>query len=182
MLNRVTQAELVEAITQVMLYSGWPRGMAAMCVAKTLFTEGSKGNIHMEIQPQNPTTLNPTAQFPGQVWLDPIAIPQTDNQRTTTARVRFAPGARTAWHHHARGQFLYVTEGIARFGSRGIGITDVHPGQTIYFAPGEERFHASGGGLFMEHIAILEAADNPSDTTVWLEQISDDDYNGIPTS
>ena len=37
--NGVTQAELVEAITHVMLYSGWPRGMDAMNVAKTLFTE-----------------------------------------------------------------------------------------------------------------------------------------------
>ncbi|OZD38963.1 cupin [Rhodococcus sp. 06-1477-1B] len=136
----------------------------------------------MEIQPQKPTTLNPEAQFPGQVWLDPIATPQTDDQRTTVAKVRFAPGARTAWHHHARGQFLYVTEGIARFGSRGRGITEVHPGQTIYFAPGEEHFHASSGGSFMEHIAILEAADDPADTTVWLEQISDDDFNGTSPS
>jgi 4-carboxymuconolactone decarboxylase len=36
--NGVTQDELVEAITHVTLYAGWPRGMAAMGVAKTLFT------------------------------------------------------------------------------------------------------------------------------------------------
>ncbi|WP_344797194.1 carboxymuconolactone decarboxylase family protein [Frondihabitans peucedani] len=37
--NGVTQEELIEAITHVMLYSGWPRGMAAMGVAKNLFTD-----------------------------------------------------------------------------------------------------------------------------------------------
>jgi 4-carboxymuconolactone decarboxylase len=37
--NGVTQDELVEAITHVMFYSGWPRGMAAMGVAKNLFTD-----------------------------------------------------------------------------------------------------------------------------------------------
>lgn len=132
----------------------------------------------MQIQPQDPTSLNPEAQFPGQVWLDVIATPQSDDQRTVVAKVRFAPGARTAWHHHARGQFLYVTDGIARFGTRGGNVTDVLPGQTIYFAPGEEHFHAAGQGSFMEHIAILESADDPTQTTTWLEQITDDDYNG----
>jgi 4-carboxymuconolactone decarboxylase len=37
--NGVTQDELVEAITHVTLYAGWPRGMAAMGVAEALFTD-----------------------------------------------------------------------------------------------------------------------------------------------
>jgi 4-carboxymuconolactone decarboxylase len=37
--NGVTREELVEAITHVTLYAGWPQGMAAMGVAKQLFTE-----------------------------------------------------------------------------------------------------------------------------------------------
>jgi len=36
--NGLTQDELVEAITHVTLYAGWPRGMAAMGVAKQTFT------------------------------------------------------------------------------------------------------------------------------------------------
>lgn len=35
--NGVTQDELIEAITHVTLYAGWPRGMSAMGVAKQLF-------------------------------------------------------------------------------------------------------------------------------------------------
>lgn len=37
--NGVTREELIEAITHVTLYPGWPKGMAAMGVAKQLFTE-----------------------------------------------------------------------------------------------------------------------------------------------
>jgi len=37
--NGVTRDELVEAITHVTLYAGWPRGMAAMGVAKELFAD-----------------------------------------------------------------------------------------------------------------------------------------------
>ena len=40
--NGVTQDELKEAITHVTLYAGWPRGMAAMGVAKTVFGEDSQ--------------------------------------------------------------------------------------------------------------------------------------------
>jgi len=35
--NGVTQEEHKEAITHVMLYAGWPRGMSAMAVARTVF-------------------------------------------------------------------------------------------------------------------------------------------------
>ena len=37
--NGLSREELIEAITHVTLYAGWPRGMSAMGVAKTTFTE-----------------------------------------------------------------------------------------------------------------------------------------------
>ncbi|WP_066042336.1 carboxymuconolactone decarboxylase family protein [Herbiconiux solani] len=37
--NGVTKDELIEAITHVTLYAGWPKGMAAMGVAKEVFSE-----------------------------------------------------------------------------------------------------------------------------------------------
>lgn len=37
--NGVTQEELIEALTHVTLYAGWPKGMGAMGVAKKVFTE-----------------------------------------------------------------------------------------------------------------------------------------------
>lgn len=36
--NGVTEEELKEAILQLAFYTGWPNGMAAMAVAKTIFT------------------------------------------------------------------------------------------------------------------------------------------------
>jgi quercetin dioxygenase-like cupin family protein len=134
--------------------------------------------MNMQIEPQQPTIKSPPEQFSGDVWLDTIALPHTDDQRMTVATVRFAPGARTAWHSHARGQYLRVTQGVARFGDRNGNIFDVYPGQTIYTPPGEEHFHAAAGDSFMEHIAMIEAGDDPATTTIWLEHITDSDYNG----
>jgi 4-carboxymuconolactone decarboxylase len=40
--NGVTEEELVEAITHLAFYAGWPKAMSAMTIAKELFgTEGS---------------------------------------------------------------------------------------------------------------------------------------------
>ncbi|MBF4630561.1 cupin domain-containing protein [Clavibacter michiganensis subsp. phaseoli] len=132
----------------------------------------------MIIEPDRPATRNPPERFAGEVWLEPIVAPHDGDQRTVVGRVRFAPGARTAWHSHARGQYLHVTAGIGRFGTRDGRILEVHAGQTLCTPPGEEHWHAAAPGSAMEHLAILEGADDPADTTAWAEHITDDEYDG----
>jgi quercetin dioxygenase-like cupin family protein len=73
----------------------------------------------MDIRPKPPTVKNPPEQFTGDVWFDVIASPQNEIQRMVVGLVRFAPGARTAWHSHAKGQTLQVTQGVARMQARG---------------------------------------------------------------
>lgn len=127
------------------------------------------------------TTKNPPAQFTGDVWLDPIAAPQEKGQRMVVSLVRFAPGARTAWHSHARGQTLHVVSGVAWVQSRGESVLEVRPGETVYCPPGQEHWHGASPDAFMEHLAMLENADDPATTTTWLEHVSDEEY-GAPRS
>ncbi|WP_435110942.1 (R)-mandelonitrile lyase [Nocardiopsis synnemataformans] len=130
----------------------------------------------MQIDERIPTAKNPPEQFTGDVWLDPIAFPREDGQRMVVAKVRFAPGARTAWHSHARGQTLHITQGVAWVQSRGGKKVEAHPGQTLYCPPGEEHWHGASADSFMEHLAMLDNADDPAATTTWLEHVSDEDY------
>ena len=132
----------------------------------------------MQIELAVPTTLNSPEQFAGDVWLDPIALPHEKDQHMVVATVRFAPGARTAWHSHEHGQYLRVTAGVARFGDRNGNIIEVHPGQTLYTPPGQEHWHAAAPGFFMEHIAMVELGDDPATSNTWLEHITDDEFNG----
>jgi 4-carboxymuconolactone decarboxylase len=37
--NGVTEAELIEEITHLAFYAGWPKAMSAMTVAKSVFTQ-----------------------------------------------------------------------------------------------------------------------------------------------
>lgn len=129
----------------------------------------------MNIEPAIPTIKNPPEQFAGDVWVDMVAFPHGEEQRAVLAKVRFAPGARTAWHSHARGQYLHVTEGTAYFGGRDGTIIEVKPGQTLYTPPGEEHWHAAGVDCFMEHFALLENGEDPATTTVWMEHVTDED-------
>jgi quercetin dioxygenase-like cupin family protein len=95
----------------------------------------------------------------------------------SVSTVRFAPGAHTAWHSHARGQTLRVTAGIALIGTRHGTIIEALPGQTIYTPPGEEHWHGATPENFMEHLAMLEAADDPATTTTWLEHLTANEYH-----
>ena len=131
----------------------------------------------MNIEPKNPTAKGPADRFTGEVWIDQIAGPKTDGQRANVGRVRFAPGARTAWHSHAFGQTLHITEGIALLGIRDGTIIEAHPGQTIYTPPGEEHWHGATSEDVMEHLAVYDTTIDPPAGATWLEHVSDDDYH-----
>jgi quercetin dioxygenase-like cupin family protein len=67
----------------------------------------------MQVQPRKPTTKGPADRFIGDVWIDSLASGDPPS-RMRVSVVRFAPGARNAWHVHAVGQTIHVTEGIGR--------------------------------------------------------------------
>jgi quercetin dioxygenase-like cupin family protein len=50
-----------------------------------------------------PTAKGPGDWFTGDVYIDGIRNPD-DQSAVGCAHVRFTPGARTAWHHHPKGQ------------------------------------------------------------------------------
>ena len=112
----------------------------------------------MNLEPAPTTSKGPAETFTGDVYVGAIAAPQNDDQRMVVARVRFTPGARTAWHSHAHGQTLHITGGVALLGSRDGQSIRATPGQSVYTPPGEEHWHGAVHGNFMEHLALLETA------------------------
>ena len=92
----------------------------------------------MEIQPKKPRNKGPAEMFAGDVWFDVIAKGEDPSQLRVNM-VRFSPGAHTAWHSHANGQTLHVTEGRGLVQSRGGEVIEIRPGDTIYTPPGEEH-------------------------------------------
>ena len=64
------------------------------------------------------TAKGPESWFTGDVYIDAVATPEAPS-RVQANLVHFTPGARTAWHTHALGQSIYVTEGVGLCQRRG---------------------------------------------------------------
>jgi len=121
------------------------------------------------------TAAGPAAWFTGTVYIDGTRNPD-EQSAVGCAHVRFTPGARTAWHHHPKGQTLYVTDGIGLVARRGGPVQEIRPGDVDYIEPGEEHWHGAAPGRFMAHVAIQEA-DASGQVVTCLDHVTDDEYN-----
>ena len=132
----------------------------------------------MELLKQPPTGQGLAEMFAGDVWFDVIYRGE-EPSRARVNVVKFAPGARTAWHSHGLGQTLYIVEGVALVQSRGGEIVEAYPGDIIYTPPGEEHWHGAAPDRFMIHLALWEnpGPDGAPENT-WLEHVTDADYRG----
>ncbi|MGB7265746.1 MAG: cupin domain-containing protein, partial [Terracidiphilus sp.] len=117
----------------------------------------------------------PADWFTGSVRIDPLFAPPSP-ARVQGASVTFQPGAHTAWHTHPLGQTLVVTSGSGRAQRWGGPIEELHPGDVVWFSPGEKHWHGAAPAAAMTHIAIHEALDGK--TVDWLEHVSDEQYQG----
>ena len=116
----------------------------------------------------------PADWFTGTVRIDPLFLKADDPARATGASVTFEPGARTAWHTHPLGQTLIVTAGCGLVQREGGAIEEIHPGDVVWFPPGEKHWHGASPNTAMTHIAIQETLDGQS--VDWLEHVSDEQY------
>ncbi len=113
--------------------------------------------------------------FTGAVWLEDLSIGVP--ARLRTLRVNFEPGARTAWHTHPHGQLLSIVSGVARVQKAGEPVTEVFPGDAVWFDPGERHWHGAALDRPMVHLAVQQTDDAGSSAT-WFEHVSDADYRG----
>lgn len=117
----------------------------------------------------------PADWFTGSVRIDPLI--ETDAPaRVAASLVTFEPGARTAWHTHPLGQTLIVTGGCGRVQREEGVVEEVHPGDVIWFPPGEKHWHGATPTTAMTHIALQEKLDGKM--VDWMEKVPDETYSG----
>lgn len=130
----------------------------------------------MEVQESHPSTKGPSELFTGDVWFDVIVAGEAPSRMRCNA-VHFSPGAHTAWHTHAVGQTLHVTEGIGLVQSRGGELVEMRPGDTIYTPPGEWHWHGAHPDHFMTHLALWEAPEDDRPETEWGDHVTPEEYS-----
>ena len=120
-----------------------------------------------------PSGKGPEDWFTGIVRIDPL-FDRSEPARVSGANVTFEPGARTAWHTHPLGQTLIVTSGVGWAQREGGPVEVIHPGDVIWFPPGEKHWHGATATTAMTHIAIQEKL-NGSPVT-WMEKVTEEQY------
>jgi quercetin dioxygenase-like cupin family protein len=130
----------------------------------------------MQVQRKQPSEKGGPERFVGDVWIDRLAGGEPYS-RMRVSVVRFAPGSRNAWHAHAVGQTLHVTEGIGRVQPRGGEAIEVRAGDTIVTPPGQWHWHGAAPDHFMTHLAMWEAPDEGPESE-WGDLVTDEEYGG----
>jgi quercetin dioxygenase-like cupin family protein len=120
------------------------------------------------------TARGPADWFTGVVYLDTVAA-SSGGSRVAASSVHFTPGARTAWHTHPHGQTIWVTEGLGVCQSEGGSVELIHPGDRVFFEPGESHWHGATANRLMTHIA-MQQADDSGNVVEWGRHVSDDEY------
>jgi 4-carboxymuconolactone decarboxylase len=118
----------------------------------------------------------PAENFTGSVHVD-TPFQASAPGRTSSARVTFEPGARTAWHTHPLGQTLIVTAGTGRVQGWGGPVEEIRQGDVVWIPPGQKHWHGASPTTAMSHIAIVEQLDGNG--VEWMEKVTDAQY-GAP--
>ena len=129
----------------------------------------------MRFLPKQPTVKAPAETFTGDAWYD-VVVRGEGPSRVRVNVVRFAPGARNAWHAHAFGQTVHVTDGVGRIQSRGGEVVEMRAGDTVVTPAGEWHWHGAAPDRFMTHLAIWEAPAGGGQETEWGDLVSDQEY------
>jgi quercetin dioxygenase-like cupin family protein len=119
--------------------------------------------------------LSTTTNHTGNVWLKELSAGDSTFDYAL-AVATFAAGAKLDWHSHPGGQILLILEGTGYYQERGKPIQIVHKGDVIKCLPGVEHWH---GATPNSGFTYLATTPTPKGKTVWLEPVSDKDYNSV---
>ena len=116
--------------------------------------------------------------FSGNAFLTPL-IAKDKNNEFAMGNVTFEAGARTNWHTHPKGQVLIVTEGAGFYQEKGKSARALKKGDLVNIPENVAHWHGAAANSAFVHIAITNYLGDSN--VVWLESVSDIDYNTVNT-
>jgi len=117
--------------------------------------------------------LAPNVHHTGDVWLNELSRADSNFDYNITLAT-FAAGAKLDWHMHPAGQQLLVLEGAGYYQERGEPVQILYKGDVVKCEPGVEHWHAATPETPVTYLAITG-----NEPTVWLERVSEEEFNNI---
>lgn len=170
--NGVTKEEMIEVITHLAFYAGWPNAWAVFPMVREVYKDEFTNNSSSLFGLGEPNSAY-AKYFKGNSYLKML-----NTQGVNVANVTFEPKCRNNWHiHHKGGQILLCTDGEGWYQEWGKEASPLKPGDVVYIAPEVKHWHGASKNSWFTHISIEVPAEGSSNE--WLEEVSDEVYNKL---
>lgn len=168
------KSEIVELITQLAFYAGWPKAWSAFSLVKEVYGEEEGENMHGGVFGMGELNTGFAKYFIGNSYLKPLS-----SNVLPIYNVTFEPGCRNNWHIHnaskGGGQVLIVVEGEGWYQEEGQEPRKLHVGDIVTISPNIKHWHGATKDSWFSHLAIEVPGENTS--TTWLEPVNNEIYN-----
>ena len=176
--NGVTRMEMVELLTHIAFYAGWPNAWAAFRMAKEVYADDIAAEEHGGLFGQGEENTAYAKYFIGKSYLKPL----TDPSKTVfVANVTFEPGCRNNWHvHHAKqggGQLLICVDGEGWYQEEGKPAQSLRPGDVVTIPAEVKHWHGAKKDRWFSHLAVEVPGEETSNE--WLEAVDDEAYSAL---
>ncbi len=169
----VTKEEMIEIITHLAFYVGWPNAWSVFPIVREAYSENKYQNSSESLFGLGEENVKYEKYFIGKSFLKPLNI-----EGVGVYNVTFEPGCRNNWHiHHGGGQILLCTDGEGWYQEFGKEAKCLLPGDVVYIAPEVKHWHGASKDHWFTHIAI--EIPKSGSFNEWCEEVSDDIYNSL---
>lgn len=175
--NGVTKAEMAEILTHLAFYAGWPNAWAAFRIVKNVYNDSEDQSAHGGMFGLGEPNTAYAKYFVGNSWLNPL----TSGAPVFIANVTFEPKCRNNRHIHKAdkggGQILLCTDGEGWYCEEGKKPVKLTPGDTVVIPANVKHWHGAAKDSWFSHLAVECPGENTQN--VWLEPVSDEEYNAL---
>lgn len=139
----VTKTEVVEIVTQLAFYCGWPKAWSTFPLIEEVYGEDEgEGAKNLSVFPVGEKNDAFAKYFIGQSYLAPVSTSQVPVYNVT-----FEPACHNNWHiHHAKnggGQMLICVAGRGWYQEYGKEPRELHPGDVVNIPAEVKHWHGA---------------------------------------
>ena len=171
----VTKTEVVEIVTQLAFYCGWPKAWSTFPLIEEVYGEDEgEGAKNLSVFPVGEKNDAFAKYFIGQSYLAPVSTSQVPVYNVT-----FEPACHNNWHiHHAKnggGQMLICVAGRGWYQEYGKEPRELHPGDVVNIPAEVKHWHGAAKDTWFQHLAVEVPGEETG--TEWCEPVGDEEYN-----
>ena len=150
----VTKTEVVEIVTQLAFYCGWPKAWSTFPLIEEVYGEDEgEGAKNLSVFPVGEKNDAFAKYFIGQSYLAPVSTSQVP-----VFNVTFEPACHNNWHiHHAKnggGQMLICVAGRGWYQEYGKEPRELHPGDVVNIPAEVKHWHGAAKDTWFHHLAV----------------------------